>query len=206
MKYPRTPHVPWSNATKDDRILAHTHWGPNDEVVVTEKLDGENTTMTRWACHARSESSTGRVAYRHEVRALWGSLSNYIQESQAFIGECLTAQHSIHYNAIPGPYVMFGSRNETHFDSWEETQKLALALGIPLAPILYRGPWRLFKHEQCFSGRSVYDGEQEGYVIRSALEFPIADFTKHVAKFVRPNHVQTCQHWQHKQIKYNKKR
>ena len=45
-KYPRTAHVPWSpGATEDDVIIDTVDCFAGREVVVTEKMDGENTTM-----------------------------------------------------------------------------------------------------------------------------------------------------------------
>jgi len=46
VKYPRTPHLPWSpGASSDDvRHLNIDHF-KNKQVVVTEKMDGENTSL-----------------------------------------------------------------------------------------------------------------------------------------------------------------
>ena len=45
-KYPRTPHLPWSPGASDDDVrVADTAMSEGREVVVTEKLDGENTTL-----------------------------------------------------------------------------------------------------------------------------------------------------------------
>ena len=53
IKYPRTPHLPWSlGATNDDvkqRDLSHF---VGKQVVVTEKMDGENTTLYNDYIHA----------------------------------------------------------------------------------------------------------------------------------------------------------
>ncbi|MFE9924807.1 RNA ligase family protein, partial [Streptomyces sp. NPDC005774] len=44
--YPRTPHLPWSPGAASDDIRAGDLSGLRGrEVVVTEKLDGENTTL-----------------------------------------------------------------------------------------------------------------------------------------------------------------
>ncbi|MEV0787225.1 RNA ligase family protein [Streptomyces sp. NPDC050423] len=44
--YPRTPHLPWSpGAASDDVRLADLAGLTGTEVVVTEKLDGENTPL-----------------------------------------------------------------------------------------------------------------------------------------------------------------
>ena len=58
VKYPRTLHVPWSiGVTSDDRVLQNMDGFETQEVVVLEKLDGENTSLYKEAIHARSLSS-----------------------------------------------------------------------------------------------------------------------------------------------------
>lgn len=53
--YPRTAHLPWSpGATSDDVRIADLSGLTGREVVVTEKLDGENTTLYADGLHARS--------------------------------------------------------------------------------------------------------------------------------------------------------
>jgi hypothetical protein len=44
----------------------------------------------------------------------------------------------------------------------------------------------------------------EGYVIRLADTFNIKDFQQSVGKFVRPNHVQTDEHWMSKPVEPNR--
>ncbi len=46
-KYPRTPHLPWSSGRSEDDIAldSNEHLERLEDVVVTEKLDGENTTI-----------------------------------------------------------------------------------------------------------------------------------------------------------------
>jgi hypothetical protein len=41
----------------------------------------------------------------------------------------------------------------------------------------------------------VYGDTREGVVIRNAGEFPVDEFSNNVCKWVRPNHVQTDEHW-----------
>ena len=46
IKYPRTFHLPWSpGATSDDKMLDGIDHFFGCECVITEKLDGENTTI-----------------------------------------------------------------------------------------------------------------------------------------------------------------
>ena len=54
VKYPRTYHCPWSGyMSKDDRVQENLSLF-NKNLVITEKLDGENTTMYNDYIHARS--------------------------------------------------------------------------------------------------------------------------------------------------------
>ena len=56
-KYPRTYHVPWSpGTTSDDRLLKSVDQFVGKRVVVTEKMDGENTTM-RIPCIIHQETT-----------------------------------------------------------------------------------------------------------------------------------------------------
>ena len=57
-KYPRTYHFPFSEgATSDDKILNDIHIFDNKKVVITEKMDGENTSIYNGYFHARSLDS-----------------------------------------------------------------------------------------------------------------------------------------------------
>lgn len=57
-KYPRTPHLPFSKGmTSDDKVLDNTNNFKDKQVVVTEKMDGENTTIYKDFYHARSLDS-----------------------------------------------------------------------------------------------------------------------------------------------------
>lgn len=57
-KYPRTFHLPYSlKKGDDDKVLATDEAFVGKHVVVTEKLDGENTTLYPDYLHARSIDS-----------------------------------------------------------------------------------------------------------------------------------------------------
>jgi hypothetical protein len=55
VKYPRTPHLPWSPGRSEDDIALDSieHLEHSEDIVVTEKLDGENTTLYHDYLHAR---------------------------------------------------------------------------------------------------------------------------------------------------------
>jgi hypothetical protein len=55
VKYPRTYHLPWSpGMTKDDRQIKSIDVFEGKDIVVTLKMDGENTNWYKDYCHARS--------------------------------------------------------------------------------------------------------------------------------------------------------
>ena len=45
IKYPRTYHLPYSQSKTDDKTLSNDDQFKGMEVVVTIKMDGENTTI-----------------------------------------------------------------------------------------------------------------------------------------------------------------
>jgi hypothetical protein len=193
IKYPRTPHLPWSEGmTSDDKkILTLNHFlGRN--VIVTEKMDGENTTMYRDNIHARSLDSRGGED-RTWVKNFWSTFSYKIPENYRICGENLWAKHSIYYQDLKSYFYGFSVWNENLCLSWEETELFFEDLGIHSVPVLYKGIW----NEDLFLNLSndLDLEEKEGYVVRLADEFMYEEFENYVAKFVRKNHVQTAEHW-----------
>lgn len=80
-------------------------------------------------------------------------------------------------------------------------------LDISVVPVLYKGPWDEDVIAGIWDGQSKatsVGGTSEGYVVRTAGSFSYGDFGKNVAKFVRPNHVQTDTHWMQSKIVPNK--
>ena len=62
VKYPRTPHLPFSQGvTSDDKIIQTLNYFVGEEIVITEKMDGENTTMGHNYTHARSKIGRAHV-------------------------------------------------------------------------------------------------------------------------------------------------
>src|SRR4029077_19324790 len=88
VKYPRTFHLPWSpGATADDRTMADPDQSfLGAEIVATEKLDGECTTLYRDYFHARSVDGSSHPS-RDRVRALHGAIVHDIPEGWRLCGE-----------------------------------------------------------------------------------------------------------------------
>lgn len=91
--YPRTPHLPWSpGASSDDVRVGDLSGLAGREVVVTEKLDGENTTLYADGLHARSLDSAHHPS-RAWVKALQGRIGPAIPQGWRVCGENLYARH-----------------------------------------------------------------------------------------------------------------
>lgn len=207
VKYPRTFHLPWSpGATADDRTMEDPDkmFG-GAEIVVTEKMDGESTTMYRDYLHARSVDGAPHPS-RDRVRALHGAIAHDIPEGFRLCGENLYAVHSIAYEGLPAHFLLFSiwdGRNECL--PWDETVLWGELLGLHAVPVLYRGPWD--RAAVCLLDEvsaSRFGGEREGYVVRLAGRFHYGAFRRSVAKYVRKNHVTTDEHWLHKEVVVNK--
>lgn len=202
-KYPRTPHLPWSpGATSDDVYMADTTMFDGLEVVVTLKMDGENTTMYRDHIHARSLDS-GHHPSRAWVKGLHGTIAHFIPEGWRLCGENLFAEHSIRYEKLPSYFLLFSVWNDQNRClAWEETLEWAALLEVETVEVLYHGIW----DEDAIRAISLDPATQEGYVVRTSAGFAYADFGRHVAKWVRPAHVQTDVHWMNRAVVPNQLR
>jgi hypothetical protein len=196
-KYPRTFHFPWSpNLQNDDRMLESIEGFVGREVVVTEKMDGENTTMYRDAIHARSLDS-GVHPTRYWVRGLWGAIKYEIPQNMRICGENLYAKHSILYNDLPTYFMVFNIWQDDTCLSWDETVEWCGLLGLNTVPVIYRGPW---DQEHIRSLWNERDDSKEGYVVRVADSFSLLDYSRLVGKYVRQKHIRTSEHWMHQSI------
>jgi len=203
VKYPKTYHLPWSESVaRDDKILKDPTFLKGN-VVVTEKMDGENTTIYRDYIHARSIDSKNHES-RHWVKAFAASFQHNIPEGWRICGENLYAKHSIHYNNLLSyfyGFAVFDNRNMCL--SWEDTVDIFNELGITAVPVLYKGNNVSEEFLKDLAG-SIDTEHQEGYVVRNSDSFHFDDFKYNVAKYVRSNHVNTGDHWMYEQIHCNK--
>lgn len=194
VKYPRTNHLPWSEGIhNDDRIIPSLKGFENEEVVVTVKMDGENTTMYSDHIHARSLDSLNHPS-RNWVKNFWNEISFQIPERWRICGENLYAKHSIEYNDLPSYFMGFSVWNEKNEClNWDETLEWFQLLGITPVKELYRGPFDIEKIKSIWKTMS-WD-KDEGYILRVTKSFPFSEFRSNVAKFVRKGHIQTQKHW-----------
>ena len=199
-KYPRTRHLPWSpGATHDDLIADSVAAFAGQRVIVTEKMDGENTTMYRDHLHARSVDSRHHPS-RNWIKALHGRIGYQIPQGWRLCGENLFARHSLTYTALPSYFMLFSVWDEhQRCLDWDSTLEWASLLELDVVPTIYDGRF----DPQWFKTFEQDLDRSEGYVVRLASSFARADFGTSVAKWVRANHVQTESHWMHQSVVAN---
>lgn len=200
-KYPRTYHLPWSNGIScDDKVINNINHFNDKRIIITEKMDGENTTLYNNYYHARSIDSRNHIS-RNWVKSWWSSIKHNIPESFRICGENLFAKHSIEYSDLSSYFLCFSIWENTTCLDWDNTKLWCELLEIPMVPILYDG---IFNIDVITQLQSKMDfNKQEGYVIRIADEFDITEFKNNVSKYVRSGHVQTDKHWMNTQLENN---
>jgi len=196
-KYPRTPHLPWSPGSTEDDIRKTTLSSFQDhEIVVTEKMDGENTTLYCDYSHARSLDSRHHSS-RDWLKTWHNSFAHSIPVGWRICGENLYAQHSIAYEKLVSYFYGFSIWNEDNIClSWFETLEWFEMLGVQPVNELYRGPW----DEEMLRDLTIDTDKSEGYVVRVSGEFSYSQFNQCIAKWVRTGHVQSEKHWMHAEI------
>jgi hypothetical protein len=198
-KYPRTYHFPFSEgAVNDDRI--QTEWSLllQYEIVVTEKLDGENTCIKSNGVYARSHGGVNRNPWAKPIWEIWDRVGQSLQDLHLF-GENLYAVHSITYQRLDSHFYLFAVRDNGLWLSWDEVEWYAQLLDLPTVPVLERGTFSATQLKAIIADQqsrgSHFGGESEGVVCRNVAAFSETEFSQHVLKYVRKNHVQTDEHW-----------
>ena len=201
IKYQRTYHLPWSNLLKDDRIMKDDSCFEGERVIVSLKMDGENTTWYNDFDHARSLNSGSRED-RNWVKGLWAQKAWNLDNNMRICGENLFAKHTVHYSNLSSYFMVFSIWEDNTCLSWDETVEYCKILELETTPIIYDGIYDRKKIQDLF----LKDGKEdlaehkclwsdktgttyntnEGYVIRVAKSFDYRDFRKSIGKFVRP--------------------
>jgi len=202
LKYPRTPHWPYSPAIGNG---ARVHSDPDrfvgETVVATEKLDGGNTLLHEGNVYARSVSTPSEAQWMAMVKKhhAWK-----IRGSDVYLyGEDIYGVHSIEYAPVTEnrTFYAFALRGpDGVFASFAELETYAASKDIPVVPVLFRGRFvsvgdiREFM-EDAHREPSALGGAREGVILRLASGFPGAEFAANVCKSVRKGHVQSDKHW-----------
>lgn len=193
-KYPRTLHLPWSTPSTDDKVLQSLDVFKDKEIVVLEKMDGENTTIySDGYLHARSLDSNSNFT-RSWMKQLASIIHHEIPNGWRFVFENVGWLHSIAYNdLISNAYLLSIWNDLNSCISYSDVLSFATQLDLATPQEFYRGPFNQKILEEL--SHSLDHSIVEGYVIRNVESFSFTDFQNNVAKYVRPNHVQSGQHW-----------
>lgn len=203
VKYPRTYHLPWSpGVTDDDRVLNDLSAFKEQPVIVTAKMDGENTTLYRDYMHARSIEYEGHAS-RSWAKALHARIAADIPEGWRVCGENLYAKHSIKYEKLDDYFQVFSVWDDQNVClAWDATREWADLLGLRMVPVLYQGTWDEKLLRQLYT--PTLNGDPcEGYVVRIAYNFRYREFRHKVGKYVRAGHVATHGHWMRQALERN---
>lgn len=212
-KYGRTYHYPFSpGTTSDDRINSDwwAHIQNIEQLVHTEKLDGENNCLNRYGVFARSHGAPTQSAWTQQIRQRWQLIKDDLGDIELF-GENLYAVHSIEYQHIEDYFYVFAVRQGDYWLSWDEVKFYASLFDFPTVPELHLAIDKTLTAQQYRSGLIAAAGEDsqfiaqdthtgkpcsmEGIVTRNRQGFAVDDFMQHVFKYVRKNHVKTDIHW-----------
>lgn len=210
VKYPRTYHLPWSEVvTADDKVLSSVDHFDSKPVVVTIKLDGEQSSLYRDYYHARSIDGRSHPS-RDWLKNLHARICYDIPEGWRVCGENLFAKHTIHYHNLDTYFMVFSIWNDKNVClNWEDTVEWCKLLDLKHVPVLYEGFWceEAMRHHMY---KPIYDQDPvEGYVVRIADSFPYAAFKNSVAKYVNGkfhNDLQSRHHWMHQAIIPNERK
>jgi len=198
-KYPSTPHLEWSKGVqRDDRVLISDAVFQGEEVIITEKRDGEGATLYPDYYHARSIDGRHHES-RNWLKNFWGKIKHEIPDGWRINGENLYAQHSIGYNDLDTYFEAFFVWNEKNATlPYDETVEYLAMLGIKPVPVLDRF---VYDRDRAQAIARELDTEKcEGYVMSLTRSFSYREFRTSVAKFVRQDHVQTNKHWMHQTV------
>ncbi len=162
-------------------------------MIVTEKMDGENTTLYSDHIHARSIDGRNHPS-RNWVKNFWSNIKSNIPVGWRVCGENLFAKHSIGYDNLDSYFFGFSIwDNKNVCLAWDTTVEWFELLGIKHVPVLYDG---LFNEDLIKSLWSEQDWQRcESYVVRDADIIKYSEFRNKVGKYVRANHIQTIKHW-----------
>lgn len=196
VKYPRTLHLPWSAGVQSDDKIGDIPYRDDEWVIVTEKMDGENTTIyPDGYTHARSIDSKYHPS-RTYVKQLAARLRGM---PYRVCGENCYAEHSVPYTELEDYFLAFSVWDEDRCLSWSETVEFCEEWDIKMVPVIAEGFWGDIK-----KNLQIDPETQEGYVVRPLVEFSLPSFP--LRKYVREGHVQTGKHWMHQEVTPNKLR
>ena len=205
-KYPRTFHLPYSpGATNDDKIAKDCSALIGTEIVITEKLDGSNSCMEKGGVFARSHGQAPTHKSFDLLKQRYYQIQYDLKDDEQIFLENCYAVHSIAYENMSDFCFVLGIRERDQWLSFDDCALRAQELNLSSVPVLFRGVVKSTKDlekiiTELTNQPSIFGGDREGIVVRTADSFVDTDFSKKVMKWVRKDHVQTSEHWMNQTI------
>lgn len=136
-KYCRSLHAQISlGTTSDDRFMPNDYvkaFAEMPELVMTEKLDGQNNCFNKYGVFARSHTAPTQHPWDKPLRERWALIKDDLNDLEIF-GENMYGIHSIAYHQLESFFYVFAVRENDRWLSWEEVQFYAALLDFPTVP------------------------------------------------------------------------
>lgn len=191
----------------------------NQPLVVTVKMDGANVCIskTNGVC-ARNGETASHPSFSLLKEKFANEYSNILQKHDniQIFGEWLFSKHSIHYvddMALQSYFQVFGVYDKITemFLGWDDVEKWAQKLQVPTTPVLGKLQCKTISELEMKIQNFIsdtLDNGHEGIVVRLSYPFPYGSFESYtttngktswkvaaIAKYVRPDHIQTSGSW-----------
>ena len=205
-KYPHSWHLPYSEKpTKGDTKHDRDDHFTNKQVVVSIKMDGENTTIYNDSIHARSLDSKVDSEDRRWIDTLRKSkVEGNIPDDYRICGENLFYRHTCIYDDLDSMFYVFSIWDGDKCLSWDETKMWCGILGLNHVPIIYEGIYDIDIIGEKYKEYVKNNKSVEGYVVRIIDEFNISNFSNSLSKFVAKSFIIPSNHWRHSAKTLNK--
>jgi len=201
IKYPRSFHLPYSEklSSKDDRSHKSDIHFHGKYVVVSIKMDGENTTCGNDYSHARSLDSKVDSEDRRWIENLRVTkIAGNIPDSYRVCGESLFYRHTCKYEKLDSLFNVFSVWDDKTCLSWKDTLDMCSDLNLTTVTIIYEGIYDkdiiLSKFNEFIE---VSEDDVEGFVVRNSESFHYDDFKWNLSKFVRSTFEIPPQQWRY---------
>ena len=204
-KYPRSWHLSYSEKKSgDDKTHKDDFHFNGVDVVVTIKMDGENTTIYNDHSHARSLDSKNDSEDRRWIDTLRKSkIEGNIPNSYRICGENMFYKHTCYYDDLESMFYAFSIWDNDICLSWDETKLWCGLLDLKIVPVIYEG---IYDKNTIYKSFSKYlkDKNTEGFVIRKRDEFTLDEFPYSLSKYVKKDFIIPSEHWRYSAKTMNK--
>jgi len=122
--------------TSDDRFMPNGYvkqFAEMEQLVLTEKLDGQNNCFNKYGVFARSHTSPSIHPWDKPLRQRWELIKSDLKDLEIF-GENMYAIHSVGYQKLESYFYVFAVREKDQWLSWEEVKFYASVLDFPTVP------------------------------------------------------------------------